>query len=48
MDHFDENPLTMNREASMNAQQDERLIDRLNKKMYKTFSRSDEVTIDEF
>jgi hypothetical protein len=47
MDHFEENPLTMN-SPSMNAQQEERLIDRLNKKMYKTFSRSDEVTIDEF
>jgi hypothetical protein len=44
MDQFDENPLTpMNRDAS-----DERLIDRINKKMYKTFSRSDEVSMDEF
>jgi len=49
MENFDETtPIANNKDASLSVSQEDRLIDRLNRKMYKTFSRSEEVTMDEF
>jgi len=46
IENFDETP--RDKDASLSYLSDERFIDRFGKKMYKTFSRNEEVTMDEF
>ena len=48
IENFEETSLPLEKDNSTSYAHDERLIDRFGKRMYKTFSRSNEVTMDEF